>query len=293
MSDAVGTAPNLMLPMIRRSVKTLRTCGVPWFSNRLASDIFSDSSTVPKLFYGVFEKYKNSQSSQVESPTCDTLGFYKRYSRDRCLAALDFWRQPPRHRAKGSFRSAPRYAETRAELGEVALGTVTASPVLHEVNPSAVAVGAVATGLGLFGSTAAYGSFGTAHIIASATSSFSVPDGFSLHRAYLDRCDRICRRVYGWSVSASNVRLDLVSERQLFGRMQQALLISLLKTKPRTNLFLRTRRLFAYRLSSSSSKTTDVMLSAGNTYLFNWSMEADASAGVDQLNLFWRHRLYG
>jgi hypothetical protein len=42
--------------------------------------------------------------------------------------------------------------------------------------------------------------------------------------------------------------------------------------------------LFAYRLSSSSSKTTDVTLFAGNTYLFNWSMEADASAGVDQLD---------
>ena len=84
----------------------------------------------------------------------------------------------------GFFSLSAAICGDAAELGEVALGTVTASPLLHEVNPSAVAVGAVATGLGLLGSTSAYGSFGNAHIIASATSSFTVPDGFSLHRAY-------------------------------------------------------------------------------------------------------------
>jgi hypothetical protein len=84
---------------------------------------------------------------------------------------------------EGFFSLSAAVCGDAAELGEAALGTVTASPLLHEVNPSAVAVGAVATGLGL-GSTAAYGSFGKAHIIASATSSFTVPDGFSLHRAF-------------------------------------------------------------------------------------------------------------
>ena len=118
---------------------------------------------------------------------------------------------------EGFFSLSAGVCGDAAELGEVALGTVTASPLLHEVNPSAVAVGAVATGLGLFGSTAAYGSFGKAHIIASATSSFTVPDGFSLHRAFsigaIGFVDGFTVGTFGFESSAC-----FLFERQFFGR---------------------------------------------------------------------------
>jgi hypothetical protein len=83
---------------------------------------------------------------------------------------------------QGFFSLSAAVCGDASELGE--LVTVTASPLVHEVNSTAVAVGAVGTGSGVLGSTAAYGIFGKAHIIASATSSFTVPDGFSLHRAF-------------------------------------------------------------------------------------------------------------
>jgi hypothetical protein len=55
-----------------------------------------------------------------------------------------------------------------------------------------------------------------------------------------------------------------------------------------TNEFvLSDQRLFVYSLSSSSSRTTDVTLAAGHRFLFNWSMEADASAGIDQIGAWW------
>jgi hypothetical protein len=182
----------------------------------------------------------------------------------------------------GFFSLSAAVCGDAAELGEVALGTVTASPLLHEVNPSAVAVGAVATGLGVFGSTAAYGSFGKAHIIASATSSFTVPDGFSLHRAISIGAIGF---VDGFTVGPSDLNVRLVSS--LSGNFSGGATgtVNFSLEDETTNQFVfADQGLFAYRLSSSSSKTTDVTLSAGNTYLFNWSMEADASAGVDQLD---------
>jgi hypothetical protein len=184
----------------------------------------------------------------------------------------------------GFFSLSAAVCGDAAELGEVALGTVTASPLLHEVNPSAVAVGAVATGLGVFGSTAAYGSFGKAHIIASATSSFTVPDGFSLHRAISIGAIGF---VDGFTVGPSDLNVRLVSS--LSGNFSGGATgtVNFSLEDETTNQFVfADQGLFAYRLSSSSSKTTDVTLSAGNTYLFNWSMEADASAGVDQLDSF-------
>jgi hypothetical protein len=117
--------------------------------------------------------------------------------------------------------------------------TETASPLLNQISGSGVAVGAVGTGTGIFGSTAAYGSFGSAHIVTSATSSYTDPNGFLSSVASIG----VIGFVDGFTVGASALNVRLVS--------------------------------------SSSSKTTNVTLAAGNTYLFNWSMEADASAGND------------
>jgi hypothetical protein len=182
----------------------------------------------------------------------------------------------------GFFSVSAAVCGDASELGE--LGAVTASPLLHQISASGVAVGAVGTGNGVFGSTAAYGSFGKAHIIASATSSFTVPDGFSLHRAISIGAIGF---VDGFTVGPSDLNVRLVSS--LSGNFSGGATgtVNFSLEDETTNQFVfADQGLFAYRLSSSSSKTTDVTLSAGNTYLFNWSMEADASAGVDQLDSF-------
>jgi hypothetical protein len=182
----------------------------------------------------------------------------------------------------GFFSLSAAVCGDASELGE--LGTVTASPLLHEVNPSAVAVGAVGTGIGVFGSTAAYGSFGKAHIIASATSSFTVPDGFSLHRAISIGAMGF---VDGFTVGSSPLNVHFVSSLSgSFSGGSTGTVNFSLEDETTNQFVFADQGLFAYRLSSSSSKTTDVTLSAGNTYLFNWSMEADVSAGVDQLDSF-------
>lgn len=183
---------------------------------------------------------------------------------------------------EGFFSLTAAVCGDAAELGE--LVNVTASPLVHEVNASAVAVGAVGGGVGVSGSTAAYGSFGKAHIIASATSSFTVPDGFSLHRAISIGAMGF---VDGFSVGSSNLNVRLVSALSggFAGHATGSVNFSL--EDQSTNQFVfNDQGLFAYSLSSSSSKTTDVTLAAGNTYLFNWSMEADVTAGVDQLDSF-------
>jgi hypothetical protein len=166
--------------------------------------------------------------------------------------------------------------------GEVTLGTVTASPLLHEVNSSAVAVGAVATGLGLFASTSAYGSFGEAHIVASATSSFTVPDGFSVHRAIYSG---VIGFVDGFTVGPSDLNVRFVSS--LSGDFSGgATGTATFSLEDETTVRFGFCRSGIIRLSPTSIRTTDVTLSAGNTYLFDWSMEADASAGVDELDSF-------
>jgi hypothetical protein len=156
--------------------------------------------------------------------------------------------------------------------------TETASPLLNQISGSGVAVGAVGTGTGIFGSTAAYGSFGSAHIVTSATSSYTDPNGFLSSVASIG----VIGFVDGFTVGASALNVRLVSSLtgNFSGNATGTVNFSLEDLS--TNQFVfADQGLFAYRLSSSSSKTTNVTLAAGNTYLFNWSMEADASAGND------------
>jgi hypothetical protein len=157
--------------------------------------------------------------------------------------------------------------------------TETASPLLNQISGSGVAVGAVGTGIGILGSTAAYGSFGSAHIVTSATSSYTDPNGFLSSVASIG----VIGFVDGFTVgtSALNVRLVSSLSGNFSGNATGTVNFSLFDVSTSQFVFA-DQGLFAYRLSSSSSKTTDVTLAAGNTYLFNWSMEADASAGNDK-----------
>jgi hypothetical protein len=153
--------------------------------------------------------------------------------------------------------------------------TETASPLLNQISGSGVAVGAVGTGTGIFGSTAAYGSFGSAHIVTSATSSYTDPNGFLSSVASIG----VIGFVDGFTVGASALNVRLVSSLSgnFSGNATGTVNFSLEDLSTNQFVFV-DQGLFAYRLSSSSSKTTNVTLAAGNTYLFNWSMEADASA---------------
>jgi len=157
--------------------------------------------------------------------------------------------------------------------------TETASPSLNQISGSGVVVGAVGTGSGIFGSTAAYGSFGNAHIVSSATSSFTDPNG---PRSSVSSIG-VIGFVDGFSVGASALSVRFVSAISggFSGNATGQAIFSLEDLS--TNQFVFSdQRLFVYSLSSSLSRTTDVTLAAGHSFLFNWSMEADASAGIDQ-----------
>jgi len=149
------------------------------------------------------------------------------------------------------------------------------APLLNQESGTAVAVGAAGAGEGVGGFVTATGSFGAAHIFASSFDNVS---------AYLSNANAVGKIgfVDGFTVGSTDLNVQFVSSVSgtFFGFGAAGYVHLNLNT---TNLsVLNDRQLFVYDGSPAQSATYDVTLLAGQTYLFDWSMEADAISAKSQ-----------
>jgi hypothetical protein len=152
------------------------------------------------------------------------------------------------------------------------------APLLNQESGTAVAVGAAGAGDGIGGFVTATGSFGAAHIFASSFDSVSYPSNANAvgQIGFVD----------GFTVGSTNLNVQFVSSVSgtFLGFGTAGYVHFNLNT---TNLsVLYDKQLFVYDGSPVQSATYDVTLLAGQTYLFDWSMEADAISAKTQYGYF-------
>ena len=182
---------------------------------------------------------------------------------------------------QGWFATAPAVCGAVSEVGYTPNGqqlTVTAAPALNQINSTSVSVGGVGGGTGIGTSATATGNYGAAHISVSSFSSY--PAGFNSRSGASSRAD--IGFVDGFTVGATDLLVSFVSSISGFytGAGTGATAFNL--DDLTTNSFaIYDSELFTYKNSPSSSYTMNVLLPAGHTFLFNWTMEAEANSGSD------------
>ncbi|SDJ61090.1 MULTISPECIES: PEPxxWA-CTERM sorting domain-containing protein [Bradyrhizobium] len=157
--------------------------------------------------------------------------------------------------------------------------TVTATPALNQINSTAVSVGGAGAGTGVGTFATATGNYGTAHISVSSFTSY--PAGFNSQSGASSRAD--IGFVDGFKVGATDLLVSFVSSISGSytggGTGATAFNLDDLTTN---SLAVYDSELFTYKNSPSSSYTMNVLLPAGHTFLFNWTMEAEADSGSSE-----------
>jgi hypothetical protein len=183
---------------------------------------------------------------------------------------------------QGFFAAGPAVCGSASLVGSASDGsrlTVSAAPVLDQINAAAVAVGGSGAGLGIGALASSTGTFGSAHISVSAFSTPSVPDP-NLHANASVRSD--IGFVDGFTVGATNLAARFVSSASgLFIAGGFGAVAFNLEDLTAATFVILDQELFLFSGNPSSSVTTDLNLLANHTYAFNWTMEglADASNG--------------
>jgi hypothetical protein len=180
---------------------------------------------------------------------------------------------------QGWFATAPAVCGAVSEVGYNPTAqpfTVTAAPALNQINSTSVSVGGVGagTGVGTFGT--ATGNYGAAHISVSSFSSY--PAGYNSQSGASSRAD--IGFVDGFTVGATDLLVSFVSSISGFytGAGTGATAFNL-DDLTANSFAIYDSELFTYKNSPSSSYTMNVLLPAGHTFLFNWTMEAEADSG--------------
>jgi hypothetical protein len=156
----------------------------------------------------------------------------------------------------------------------------TAAPLLDEVNGTGVSVGAAGGGSDIGGLATATGSFGAAHISVSSFSNW--PGGINsgaFARGGIGFVD-------GFTVGTTSLDVQFVSS--ISGTFTGGVgagvgfgLFSLYDINA-NGFVVHDFQLFVDSLNPVSTQTFNLTLQAGESYLFNWSMQADANSGSDK-----------
>jgi hypothetical protein len=156
--------------------------------------------------------------------------------------------------------------------------TQSTSQGLHQVNGTAVGVDSTGTGSGIGGSVQGTGTFGDAHLFASAFTDFSgtsstsqvisvgaigLVDGFTLQSPTEIKFTSSGSGAFTNSSGVTGAATGFIT----FNLVQGA-----------ANFVINNDVIFLFENKFSETRTYDLTLAAGS-YLFNWSMEADAGAG--------------
>jgi PEP-CTERM motif len=183
-----------------------------------------------------------------------------------------------------NFAPAPAVCGAVSEVGFSPDGqslNVTATPALDQISNGPVNVGAGGGGSGIGALAAASGTFGSARMSVSSFSSW--PAGFDTRSLASARAD--IGFVDGFTVGAANISARFVSSISGFftGGGTGAAAFDLFDQTSNT-FAVYDSELFTFIGNPSSSNPIDVLLLAGHTYVFDWTMEADASSGSDQFS---------
>ena len=147
----------------------------------------------------------------------------------------------------------------------------TPSPLLNQENGSGVAVGAAGGGSGMGGGVTATGSFGAAHILATSFTNISPFDSAVYARGDIGFVD-------GFTVGSTNLNVQFVTSMDgtFLGQGAAGYGNFNLYALGTHSFVLYDQQLFVYGGHPGQSATYDLTLYAGETYIFDWAMRADA-----------------
>ena len=173
----------------------------------------------------------------------------------------------------------PRICGTASVTGYSIDFSQTAAPLLNQENSVGVAVGSVGAGLDTGGDAQATGSFGAAHILASAFTDITTYDSSARGRGEVSFVD-------GFTVqpATSTIRFTSAIDGTFSGVADGNAYFNLYSYAT-NSLIVYDDRLFVSGLRPTQTKTYNLTLSAGS-YLFDWSMDASAVAVSGRFSYF-------
>jgi len=147
----------------------------------------------------------------------------------------------------------------------------TPTPLLNQENGTGVAVGATGGGTGMGGAVTATGTFGTAHIFATSFTSLSPFDSYVYARGDIGFVD-------GFTVGSTNLNVHMVTslEGTFLGFTAIGYGNFSLFALGAHSVIIDDQKLLVYDGHPTQSVAFDLTLYAGETYIFDWSMRADA-----------------
>jgi hypothetical protein len=167
-----------------------------------------------------------------------------------------------------------------ANNAPVVVLTQSTSQGLHQVNGTAVGVDSTGTGSGIGGSVQGTGTFGDAHLFASAFTDFSSSSSTSHVSSvgaigFVDGFTLPSSTEIKFTSSGSGAFTNS-SPGTILGAATGSITFNLVQGA--ANFVINNDVIFLFENKFSETRTYDLTLPAGD-YLFNWSMEADAGAG--------------